>query len=151
MHRLAERGERELNSFASSTSSPPDAAQALGYTNHPSEPGLSAEEMSSALSKIPGVPGWATPVGRKPAVGYQPPRHHLHCPKPLSFQGALRLKWQVVPFFFFLFPPLRSCWLFCQKYQNYASGDFLFLALGLLLFLGEWNASGVCWIFLSAW
>lgn len=50
--------------------------------------------------------------------------------------------------FFF---PLRSCWLFCQKYQSYASGHSLFLALGLVLFWGEGKASRVCWIFLSAW
>lgn len=35
-------------------------------------------------------------LGRKPTVGYQQavstPRHHLHCPKPLSFKGALRVK-----------------------------------------------------------
>lgn len=43
---------------------------------------------------------WATLVGTKPTVGYEqamsPPRQCLHCPKPLSFKGPLRVKWQVV-------------------------------------------------------
>lgn len=46
-----------MNPILSPTSPPPDAAQALSYTNHPSEPGLAAAEVICALSNIYGVQG----------------------------------------------------------------------------------------------
>lgn len=43
------------------------------------------------------------------------------------------------------FLSIGSCWLFCQKYQSYASGDSLFLALGLAHFGEKGKPLGSAW------